>query len=219
MTGANQDPHSPHKGRGRRGLTREERQLWAVVAETVTPLADRASHDPTGPAGVELAQPEMSEGQPAPVSPVKPLGKARTKPEAAISRPPGPMTTPSSVFTPPSLSLAPGVTPGLDRRTAERLRRGRLPVEARLDLHGMTQVEAHIALTSFIESAAKRGRRCVLIITGKGLRGEGVLRRSVPHWLNDERLRPYLLAIENAQPEDGGHGALYILLRRHREGA
>ena len=222
MIGDNQDPHTPRKGRGRRGLTHEEKQLWAVVAETVTPLSDRAAHDPTGPAGSELAQPEAPQSQivpaltPEPLA--KPLRRVRPKPQAAISHPPGPMTAPPPVFVPIPLDLSPGVTPGLDRRTAVRLRRGRLPVEARLDLHGMSQVEAHIALTGFIESAANRGRRCVLIITGKGVRGEGVLRRSVPRWLNDERLRPYLLAIENAQPEDGGHGALYILLRRQREG-
>ena len=107
---------------------------------------------------------------------------------------------------------------GIDRANAERLKRGRHPIEARLDLHGMTEAQAHRALAAFIDSSHRAGRRCVLVITGRGLgaSGLGVLRRAVPRWLDEARLRPQILAVAPAQPRDGGAGALYLLLRRNR---
>ena len=107
---------------------------------------------------------------------------------------------------------------GIDRANAERLKRGRHPIEARLDLHGMTEAQAHRALAAFIDSSRRAGRRCVLVITGRGLgaSGSGVLRRAVPRWLDEARLRPQILAVAPAQPRDGGAGALYLLLRRNR---
>ena len=109
---------------------------------------------------------------------------------------------------------------GLDRRTHDRLRRGRMEIEGRLDLHGMTRERAHQALSMFLHRAAERGARCVLVVTGKGSarEGGGVLRRDVPHWLNQGGLRPLVLAFHQAQVRDGGEGAFYILLRRRREG-
>ncbi len=113
--------------------------------------------------------------------------------------------------------LAPGIFAGIDKRSALRLKRGQTPIEDRLDLHGMTQAEAHRALNGFVAEAAAIGHRCVLVITGKGRAGsEGVLRRMVPHWLNQATLRPLILGVARAQPRDGGSGALYLLLRRRR---
>ena len=103
---------------------------------------------------------------------------------------------------------------GLDRASAERLRRGRYPIEARLDLHGMTQAEAHRALTGFVAGSRALGRRCVLVITGHGRVSGGVLKAAVPRWLGDPDLRRHLLAITPAQQRDGGAGALYLLLRK-----
>ena len=103
---------------------------------------------------------------------------------------------------------------GIDRATAERLRRGRYPVEATLDLHGMTQERAHRALAGFVAGARAAGRRCVLIVTGHGRMSGGVLKAAVPRWLDDPLLRPHLLMIASARPQDGGTGALYVLLRR-----
>jgi len=104
---------------------------------------------------------------------------------------------------------------GIDRASAERLKRGRHKVEARLDLHGMTQDEAHRALLGFIRAARAGGNRCVLIITGRGRIGGGVLRSAVPRWLDEPAFRPHLLVIATAQPRDGGGGALYVMLRRN----
>ncbi|MGE4218091.1 MAG: Smr/MutS family protein [Alphaproteobacteria bacterium] len=150
---------------------------------------------------------------PAPHPPVsRPLlteSGARRKPampEPAAPPPPAP---------PPA--LAHGDMPGLDRRNADRLRRGRLPVEARLDLHGLFQDEAHSALSAFLARSQAAGRRCVLVVTGKGMGAEGgVLRREVPRWLNMAPNRARILAFCHAQPRDGGSGALYILLKRLR---
>jgi len=109
---------------------------------------------------------------------------------------------------------------GVDRATTERLKRGRYPVEAHLDLHGLTQAEAHRALSGFVGGSRRSGRRCVLVITGHGRMSGGVLKQAVPRWLGEPELRPHILAIAPAQPRAGGSGALYVLLRRlpQREG-
>lgn len=113
-----------------------------------------------------------------------------------------------------------GAAPGLDKRTHQRLIRGKMPIEGRLDLHGHTKETAHRALNAFITGAFSSGKRCVIVITGKGLRlnsGEvGVLRQAVPQWLNSPTLRPMVLAFSHATPKDGGEGALYVLLKRSR---
>jgi DNA-nicking Smr family endonuclease len=106
----------------------------------------------------------------------------------------------------------------VDRRLLDRLRRGRMPVEATADLHGLTQVEAHRRLADFIAECYAQGRRCVIVVTGKGLgKAEpGVLKTMVPRWLNEPGLRPAILGFDYAQPRHGGAGALYVLLRRRR---
>jgi DNA-nicking Smr family endonuclease len=107
---------------------------------------------------------------------------------------------------------------GIDRANSERLKRGLHPVEARLDLHGHTQDEAHTELIDFVETSYQGGRRCVLVITGRGLGpdGPGVLKSAVPRWLAETGLRRRILAVAAAQPRHGGAGALYLLLRRQR---
>ena len=103
---------------------------------------------------------------------------------------------------------------GVDRATVERLRRGRYPVEATLDLHGMTQDKAHRALSGFVTASRAAGRRCLLVVTGHGRTTGGVLQAAVPRGLDEPDLRHHLLAIAPAQPPHGGTGALYLLLRR-----
>ncbi len=107
---------------------------------------------------------------------------------------------------------------GIDGNTANKLRRGKIPIEATLDLHGYTQNEAFSALMAFINNAYSAGKRCVLVITGKGTRSadgsSGVLRENLPKWLNSTDIRPKILIYTHAQPHHGGTGAFYILLRR-----
>ena len=166
---------------------------------------------------------------------VRPL--PRRKPAAAApvpsapKPPPAPPVKKASSGSPapasPRTSLAPmphaaipdishGRAAGIDRRSAERLRRGRLPIEGRLDLHGMTQAAAVERLAEFIARSEAAGKRCVLVITGKGLASGGVLRDQVPRWLNLPPNRARVLAFDYARPQDGGSGALYVLLKRRR---
>jgi DNA-nicking Smr family endonuclease len=156
--------------------------------------------------------------------------KRRTPAPDAASAPPPPEPRPAAP-APPSVApapkraryapLEPGATGDADRRTLDRLRRGQLRPEARIDLHGMTQETAHAALAGFVVRAQAEGRRCVLVVTGKGSvgAGGGVLRNAAPGWLNAPRLRPRVVAFAEAAPRDGGAGALYVLLRRLRPGA
>lgn len=168
---------------------------------------------------------------------VTPLGRVRpVPPDQPPDQPPPDQAVPATERTAPAQvphrgaapprtatlpDLVPSAAPGVDRRTADRLRRGQLPIAGRLDLHGMTQEEARRALDRFLARAYDQGLRCVLVITGKGYRsgahaGAGVLRAAVPRWLNEAPNRPRLLAMAAAAPRDGGSGALYVLLRRRR---
>ena len=106
----------------------------------------------------------------------------------------------------------------MDRRQAQRLKRGQLPVDSQLDLHGLTLERAHVALSTFIRSAHARGARLVVVVTGKGnlKRGGGRIRNEAPHWLNQPDLRSLVVAVTEARGRDGGSGALYVLLKRKR---
>lgn len=97
---------------------------------------------------------------------------------------------------------------------ATRLRRGKVSIEGHIDLHGLCQEDAHHALSAFLAAAQANARRCVLVITGKGNRGSGVLRTMVPRWLNEAPNRQRVIAFSYAQPRDGGEGALYVVVRK-----
>lgn len=171
--------------------------LWHAVTRSVTPLPGRSLPVPMPPPAADPSPPQKP----------KPADLRRNALRAPLP------VTPASL--PP---LKAGVTPGVDRRTSERLRKGRMEIEGRIDLHGMKQPAAHTALNGFILRSHDLGRRTVLVITGKGRIGQGggVLRAEVPNWLNQEPLRKKVLAFFPAQPRDGGSGALYVLLKRHR---
>ncbi|TPM35440.1 Smr/MutS family protein [Mesorhizobium sp. B2-3-5] len=110
------------------------------------------------------------------------------------------------------------VTHRLDEPTLDKLSKGRLPIEGRVDLHGMTQDEAYSLLFSFLHRAHAGGVRYVLVITGKGSSsgGDGVLRRAVPAWLSTPAFRPLVSSHDHAARNHGGSGALYVRLRRVR---
>ena len=182
--------------------TAEELALWRATMRDAVPFRNAGREE---------------EGAPRPPPPPPPPS-AVTAARLEIVSPP-PLTPapalPSRSRLPP---LEPGRCAGLDRRTDERLRRGQMAIEARIDLHGLTQTAAHDALGHFIVASHAAGRRCVLVITGKGpvSQGGGVLRSMVPRWLAEAGLRRRVLALHRAQPRDGGDGALYVLLRRVR---
>jgi DNA-nicking Smr family endonuclease len=115
-----------------------------------------------------------------------------------------------------------GSRTGLDPRLIVRLRRGEFPVEAHLDLHGMTQPDSRQALGAFIQESVRKGRRTVLVVPGRGLGSPGgrpVLKHAAVQWLSHGVLSAYVLGFVTARPTDGGMGALYVLLRRDRRRA
>lgn len=190
------EPSDPASSRRRRALSGEERALWEHVARQVTPLRKR-------PRVIRIEKIEKkAEEDRAP-----PAGAAASK---AVHRPPA--AVPVKVPRPPP--LAP-----LGRRERAKLSRGRQAIDARLDLHGMTQARAHRALHHFLARAHGDGLTFVLVITGKGRSGDaesGVLRRKVPEWLALPEFRPFIVGFEEAHPCHGGAGALYVRVRRAR---
>ena len=136
--------------------------------------------------------------EPKPVSP-----EARVKPERASDpRPTRPVESPQL----PSAPLE-------DRSSHRAVRRGRMEVDARIDLHGLTQDQADRALLGFLRRQQASGARCILIITGKGRGGEGVLRRNFLHWLETQAARQFLSGWAPAHTRHGGSGAFYAYLR------
>jgi DNA-nicking Smr family endonuclease len=137
-----------------------------------------------------------------------------------------PPPQPSRAETPaPAVAAPPQLTP-LGRRLRRSVARGKEAIDARLDLHGLTQAQAHAALVHFLRAASGRGARLVLVITGKGsgnlgARGDGagergVLKRQVPHWLSLPEFRSLVIGFEDAHVAHGGEGALYVRIRRSR---
>ncbi|MGH7932351.1 MAG: Smr/MutS family protein [Candidatus Binataceae bacterium] len=115
-----------------------------------------------------------------------------------------------------------GMRVGLDPRLVTRLRRGEFSVQAHLDLHGMTQIDAKEALAAFVLESARKGRRAVLVVHGRGLRspgGQPVLKHATAQWLSHGTIGGYVLAFTTARAYDGGTGAMWVLLRRERRRA
>lgn len=180
--------------------------------------------DPRGPAGRAVSPAESKlwrqvtgDVAPLPQSP-QPGGDAKAEPDPAAKRrkPRSPVGAPPP-SPPAEPALEHGAAPGLDKRTRLRLKRGQIEMEAVIDLHGLTQAEAHRVLADFLHASRDAGRRAVLVITGKGSRtGQGVLRDAVPRWLNEPAIRPMIRAFAHAPPRLGGEGALAVLLKRRR---
>jgi len=183
----------PRPSSRRRVLTEEDRELWELVAKQVKPLRKHRA----------IKVHAAPRAEPAPSAAAKPTPSPRPLAQAAVSRPSKPAMPP----------LAP-----LGKRERTKLSRGRSEIEARLDLHGMTQMRAHRALTGFLHRAHHDGLTFVLVITGKGRSGgeSGVLRRHVPEWLSLPEFRSFVVGFEEAAIGHGGEGALYVRIRRAR---
>ena len=148
---------------------------------------------------------------------VQPLDPKTVLPVPAPA--PEPMQVSAEIVSLPEPAPAPARTPGnVDRATVERLKRGQVTVDGRIDLHGMDQRAAYSALMGFVETASRAGKRSLLVITGKGALadGGGVLRRNAPSWLMASPLAGRILTIQPAHIRHGGGGAFYVLLRRRR---
>ncbi len=193
--------------RKRRILSPEEIELWRRVKRTASPLRPD-SDDAALPPAAPTPPPEAPPKAPTDLSRLALGGKAAS----------------SGSKSDPLLSAAPPSPPvRMDARAFNRMKRGKLKVEGRIDLHGMTLAEAHPRLTAFILTAAAAGKRLVLVITGKGRGGDdgdpvplrrGILRQQVPHWLSTGEVGRAVLQVTQAHPRHGGSGAFYVYLRR-----
>jgi len=187
--------------RRKRALSEEERALWESVAKQTKPLRRRPR------AGKTLAV--SPSGQPPDAA--KHAAEPKPSSSAGISRAP-------KVAQPP----APPPLAPLGRRERSQLSRGKKEIDARLDLHGMTQTGAHHALSGFLQRAHREGLTFVLVITGKGRATaagseRGVLRRQVPQWLSLPEFRSLVVGFEEAHVGHGGEGALYVRIRRSKK--
>lgn len=192
----------------RRTLRPEEEELWHAVARTATPMHAPALHRK---ADVAPAAP------PATPPPLPSFGRFKIGEKTRHA--------PYHDILPPlseRLATAPVV---MDKKSYDRMSRGKLSPEARMDLHGMTVSEAHPELIRFILNAHSNGLRLVLVITGKGKQGPdfgpipmryGVLKHQVPQWLHMAPLGPCILQVSEAHLKHGGAGAYYVYLRRAR---
>lgn len=186
----------------------EGRSLWAAVTSTVRPLGER----PMQARGLGGAAKDRRDEPAHPLTDKDAAKAAMRRRIARVAAHNAEAARQTLRSAPPE--LAPGRTPGLDRRSAERLRRGKLPIDGTLDLHGMSREAAHAAVIDYVLTAHATGKRCIILVTGKG---RGVLKENTPHWLNLPPLRDKIIAIETCRPEHGGDGALYVLLRRRRD--
>lgn len=193
-------------------LSRDDWALWEKVKQSAKPI-----HKPA-PASAEF-------GQADPVQPLEarpPEAKSKAPKPAPGAKKQGTAVNRQKLEHPPARPGAPTLNP-LDRRTVQRIARGATDIDGRIDLHGMTQRNAHAQLWRFLTASQARGHKVVLVITGKGsaktseygdFREVGILRRAVPLWLQEPGFRALVVGYQQARRHHGGDGALYIRLRR-----
>lgn len=194
--GTTRDSDGGGKRKDRRRLHSDEAHLWRRAIADVRPIAPPAAQRDAAPEPLASLSPEQRRA----AEPVRKVTPARP------------------VSAPVTRELVHRSAAGLDKRTLIRLRRGLIAPETQVDLHRQTQEEARRSLDGFIAASQATGRRCVLVITGKGYGsgGAGVLKTMVPRWLDEQPNRGRVLAFCHAVPSHGGEGALYVLLRRLR---
>ncbi len=173
------------------------------IAEDETELLRHAFRDVTPLKGRTIRQ--KAAEKKAAAQKAEKIVAVKAKPRALVLPPPKPAPVKTTL---PDLSA--GTSAGVDLATVRKLKRGKIPVTARLDLHGHTQDEAYSALSHFLAAMQGASSRAVLVITGKS----GVLRRQVPGWLNAAPNRARVLSFTSARISDGGEGALYVLVKK-----
>ena len=177
-------------------LSAEDRRLWARVSGTVTPARVRKALRIAAEAPATV---DVKEARPAPVRPAGPISLPRPAARTA---------------TPAAPAQAHGAPEALEPRRQRRLSRERDPIEATIDLHGFGRFEAEDQLRAFLNGAQARGLKAVLVVTGQGRRGGGVIRASIQEWLQSHALRGVVSGFASAHRRHGGDGAFYVTLRR-----
>lgn len=192
----------PRSSRAPRTLSEEERKLWATIAETATPLGKRR---------------RTTADEDSPIT-APPVERPKAEPARQPSAEPKPVLRPSLMpsYQAPGPGGAGALFHPIERPVRRKIAKGRLPIEARIDLHDRTQVVAHYALLGFLRQAQAQGLRMVLVITGRGASfgSRGVIRRALPHWFETPEFRPLVSGFEPAEREHGGEGAFYVRIRR-----
>lgn len=215
--GALAEWHEPHCQSGpleqtvladERQLAPDEARLWRIVADSARPLAGKHTAKATVTRDPAAASDTGRHTMRARPGVIPGAGTHTTRPVASAAKP----ATPARPV--------PDVT---DESGHKRVRRGRLEIDATLDLHGMTRQAAQIELARFLGAMRSRGFKCVLVITGKGLVVDpedfltpqpGVIRRRLPEWLNGQDIRPHVSGYASANARHGGSGAYYVMLKR-----
>lgn len=144
-----------------------------------------------------------------------PLRKTVKIPPPTPSVPQRPLRTRSP--SPPPAAGGERFPERIERNLLSRINKGQEPLQARLDLHGLSEAEARIRLVSFVSHAYEQGWRTVLVITGKGRGGEGTLKRAFPLWLETDGIRQYIAGYHSASRSHGGGGAWYLRIRQNRD--
>ena len=185
--------------RRRKILSEEDKVLWKQVTSTVESM-----HDQAGLLGTNKKI-ENSELHNVFTSLLATKKKIPTEVfKKALAHP----------VVPPSIQWLPSHNQSIDRKTRKRIVKGRMPIEARIDLHGMNQNSAISKLRGFLLQAQSNDCRLVLVITGKGEAGNGILRRQVPNWLTNNDMINVVSGYQEAHISHGGSGALYVRLKR-----
>jgi DNA-nicking Smr family endonuclease len=191
----------PAKGRG---LSPEDRALWQQVVSSVNPLPRKRPVTRFEERPAEMVAEPTESGSKSP--------DIRKQDRDARSATAAPYYPPVPAAGVDGQRLKSGS--GLDDKTIRRLKKGRLEIDATVDLHGMAQWQAHRILFDFIEQFQSRGARIVLVITGKGKGGEGILRQAVPRWLGEQPFRQSVAGWRWSHVSHGGEGALYVRLKK-----
>jgi DNA-nicking Smr family endonuclease len=199
---------------GRKPVADDDADVWSYTARSIEPLKKVKGRFHPASERTDDAPPRV---------------RAKAEPEIAKLKigksAPAKMEAPAALPKP----KAPPPIATFDRKKVRKIRSGQVDIEARIDLHGMRQDEAHVALVGFLHRCQGKGQRWVLVITGKGKlsdqdddapfdmtrqRERGVLKRNVPRWLDDSELRGLVVSYTTAAPHHGGEGALYVHLRK-----
>ncbi len=202
---------------GKKSLNRDDISIWKKVTETVTPIL-RQSFGVNSSASTEdmpvvkkknvsasTPKPALSSSQSSAKSSAKSLSQSLSTTAATLP------ARKQASLTPADLDQS-GFG-GISRAGARSIKSGQRGYTTKIDLHGLSREKAHIKLRQFLQSSATNGHRDVLVITGKGTAGKGVIRSYLPVWLNEPPLSDLVIAYCQAQPKDGGGGAWYVNLR------
>ncbi len=209
-------------------IDKTDLDLWQAVVKDIVPIPEdlreksETIEKSAGKKTVKVGSPKnpVLQSKPSPKLSPKSLPKSSAKPSVKPS--PKKTTKRPEVIVSAPRALT---SPTMDRRNFNRLQKGQMPIDARLDLHGMTVEQAKLRLKSFLLNAHAGGDRVILVITGKGLRSgfdefnrpnRGVIREGLPQWVKDKEIAPMIVQITPAHRQHGGDGAFYLYLRRKR---